>query len=160
MSTVKNVAPAVALALATTADDREHRRPHHRHVTDPGWLDPLTATIKFGDGAADDDTVGNCKTANATVTNVNPTAVIELVGTTVVNGTPTFVAHVGQSIPFKGTSADRGATTSQRRGTGTTARQRRTCRPRRWWNPPTPDLLPSPSVLPRNITDRCHRSGR
>ena len=108
--------------------------------------------------AADDDTVGSCKTANATASNVNPTAVIELAGATVVNGTLTFVAHVGQSIPFDGTSADPGSddlTTSWNGDDGPPAPDVSTPS---LVNPPTPDPLRARRCS-HATSRRCHSSG-
>ena len=50
--------------------------------------------------AADDDTTP-CKTLNAMVTNVNPTAVIDTTNTVTVNGVPTVIAHAGAKVDFK-----------------------------------------------------------
>ncbi len=188
--TVRNVAPVVAVAADGPKAENSAVRVNGV-VTDPGWLDPLTATIDFGDGAgaqalpgvvenarpdatltydvlhvygdngtftvtvcaADDDTTGNCKSTPVTVTNVDPTAVIDLTGTVLVNGIPTFLAHAGQTVPLSASSTDPGSddiTTTWNWDDGppvpdvTTLSQ---------VNPPLADPLPSPSVQPRAITD-------
>jgi hypothetical protein len=106
--------------------------------------------------ATDDDlaTTLPCGTTSVTVLNVNPTADIDLAGTVVINGVPTFVAHEGQVIPFEADSFDPGS--DDRRTT--------------WdWGdgPPSPDTnelslndpafnpdpFPSPTINPRTVTD-------
>ena len=88
------------------------------------------------------------------VTNVSPTATIDLAGTTLINGVPTFVANEGVPVPFKGRSTDPGSddlTLTWSWGDG----------------PPVPDVTtlylndsgagpdpdPSPSVNPRDVTE-------
>ena len=56
-----------------------------------------------------DDDTSTCQTIALTITNVNPTAVIDETGTFLVNGVPTFIAHEGVPVPFKATSFDPGS---------------------------------------------------
>ena len=47
---VSNVAPTVGRSRRTDRSRRTARSPSRGSITDPGWLDPLTATINYGDG--------------------------------------------------------------------------------------------------------------
>ena len=187
--TVDNVTPTVAI-------DPIAQRPENSAVTvtglvsDPGWLDPLTASIDWGDGtgpqplggtventrpdatlafsaqhtygddgvftvtvcAADDDTVGNCSLALATVTNVAPTATIDESGTVLVNGVPVVVARAGDSVSLSGRSTDPGSddlalTWIWDDGSPDTTTL--------YLNDPAfdPDPDPSPTINPRDVTD-------
>jgi hypothetical protein len=189
--TVRNVAPSVSPASITSVAENTATTVAGT-ITDPGWLDPLTATIDFGDGAgaqpltgtvenvrpdatftyslqhvygdngdftvtvcaADDDTTGNCRTVQVTVTNVNPTAAINTGGTTLVNGVPTYVTHVGSSVTFSGTSTDPGSDDLTLTWDWDDGAPTPDVSTTYLVNPPNPDLLPSPSIQPRNLTDQ------
>ena len=99
--------------------------------------------------AADDDTTP-CKTIAATVTNVEPTAVIDTSGTVSVNGVPTVIAHAGTSVDF-GVARHR---PRQRRPDGDLGLGRRTPldTSTSLVNPPAPDPPMSPSIQPRDIS--------
>ena len=106
--------------------------------------------------ATDDDgaSTAPCGTTQVTVLNVNPTAVIDLTGTVIVNGVPTFVAHEGQVIPFSGSSFDPGSddrTTTWDWGDGPPSPDTSALS----LNNPAfnPDPLPSPSINPRTVVD-------
>jgi fungalysin metallopeptidase (M36)/PKD domain-containing protein len=188
--TVTNVAPTVSVG-------NDGPKPENTSVTvsgvvtDPGWLDTLTATIDWGDGAvalpgtlenlrpdatltfsashtygddgiftvtvcaADDDTTGNCNSTNVTITNVKPTVTIDLTGTVLVNGVPTFIAHEGVPVPFAGRSTDPGSddlTLTWDWGDGGISPDVSTTF---FNNAPTntPDPDPSPQINPRDVTD-------
>jgi M6 family metalloprotease-like protein len=106
--------------------------------------------------ATDDDgaTTTPCGVTSIIVTNVDPTAVIDLAGTVLVNGVPTYVAHEGQVVPFAADSFDPGSDD----------------RTTTWdWDdgPPSPDTTklslndaafdpdpdPSPTINPRSVSD-------
>jgi len=98
--------------------------------------------------AADDDTTP-CKTVNATVTNVDPNAVIDTTNTVTVNGVPTVIAHAGANVDFKVRITDPGSddlavTWDWGDGSTPTATSYLV-------NPPTPDPPQSPSIQPRDI---------
>lgn len=100
-------------------------------ISDPGWLDPLTATVDWGDGAGpqalagtlenvrpdatlsfavahtygddgtftievcgSDDATSTCRSADAAITNTDPTAAISADGQTPYNGQKAFIAHM------------------------------------------------------------------
>jgi M6 family metalloprotease-like protein len=187
--TVTNVPPSVAI-------DPIASQPENTAVSvtgvvsDPGWLDPLTASIDWGDGsgqqplagvlenvrpdatlsfsaqhtygddgiftvtvcAADDDTVGNCSIALATVTNVPPTATIDESGTVLVNGVPVVIAQAGDPVSLSGRSTDPGSddltlTWIWDDGSPDTSTL--------YLNDPAfnPDPDPSPTINPRDVTD-------
>ncbi len=192
--TVNNIAPSVAVA-------NDGPRPENTTVTvsgvvsDPGWLDPLTATIDWGDGAvalpgvlenvrpdatltfsathvygdnglftvtvcaADDDTSNNCNSTLVSVTNVNPTAVIDKSGAIVVNGMAAFIGHEGVPMPFAGDSFDPGSddrTTTWNWGDLTPVVSSLSL------NDPgfNPDPFPSPTINPRTVHDaKSHTFG-
>ena len=197
--TVTNVAPTVS--AITTNSPRSEGAPTSISgtITDPGWLDPLSATIDFGDGAgaqpltgteehvrpdgsitynvnhvygddgtftikvcgADDDVSNICKTTQATVTNVNPTATIDETAATNVNGTQVLLAHAGQAVNLRGRSTDPGSDDLTLRwnwGDGTPLIDVSTTY---LVNPPATDPDPSPSVQPRDVTDlKPHAFGK
>ncbi len=98
--------------------------------------------------AADDDTTP-CKTLNATVTNVNPTAVIDTTNTVTVNGVPTVIAHAGAKVDFKVRITDPGSddlAVTWDWGDGSTPTPTSNL-----VNPPNPDPPKSPSIQPRDI---------
>jgi hypothetical protein len=196
--TVTNVAPTVG-TITTDAPKNENTATRITGaITDPGWLDVLTATIDFGDGngavalsgvadqtrpdasltydvshtygdngnyqvticAADDDTTNNCRSTNVGVRNVVPTAAISTVGSTLVNGVPTFVTHAGLPVSFSGSSTDPGSddlTLTWNWDDGAPAPDVSTTS---LVNPPNADPANSPSIQPRDVTDpRTHTFG-
>lgn len=121
-----------------------------------------SASKQYGDDGAftvsatvtDDDGGSGSDSFNLAVSNVAPTAAIDLTGAVLVNGVPTFIANVGVPLPFAGRSTDPGSddlTLTWSWGDG----------------PPVPDVStlylndagvgpdpdPSPSVNPRDVTD-------
>jgi hypothetical protein len=187
--TVNNVAPIVSLASDAPVNEGSSVKVRGT-VTDPGWLETLTATIDWGDGTtvepiigvlenirpdatlsfhvshiygdngsftvevcgSDDDTT-TCGTITLRVDNVNPTAEIDETGTVLVNGIPTFLAHAGEPVEFKGRSTDPGSDDlflSWDWGDGPPSPDVTTSY---LVNAPNPDLFPSPSVQPRDVTD-------
>ncbi|MEX2646197.1 MAG: PKD domain-containing protein [Gaiellaceae bacterium] len=185
--TVDNVAPTVSLGSNAP-------QPENTAVTvtgtisDPGWLDPLTATIDWGDGTpvenvagvlenvrpdatlvfavvhiygdngtftaevcgSDDDTT-TCEEIDLAITNVDPTAEIDLSGATLVNGIPTIFGEAGEPVDFSGRSQDPGSDDLTLRwawddGTPDTVTTYLV-------NPPLADPFPSPSIQPRDVTD-------
>jgi hypothetical protein len=153
-------------------------------------LDPLTATVDWGDGTpiqsiagilenvkpdatltfstahvygdngtftatvcgSDDDTT-TCNTIALQIDNVNPTAEIDETNTVLINGIPTFLAHAGDPLQFKGHSTDPGSddlTLSWDWDDGPPSPDVVTTY---LVNPPNPDPLPSPSIQPRDEFD-------
>lgn len=88
-------------------------------VTDGPPLDIGTASSskQYGDDGlfavsatvTDDDGGSGSDNFNLTVANVKPTAAIDLAGTTLINGVPTFIANEGVPVPFSGRSTDPGS---------------------------------------------------
>jgi len=160
-------------------------------ASDPGWLDGLTATIDWGDGAGsqtlagttenqrddatftfsqshtygdngvytvtvcvtDDDgaVTAPCGTTLVSMTNVNPTATIDESGAVSFNGVPTVIARAGTPQSLTGRSTDPGSddlwlTWSWADGSADTTTGYLV-------NPPLADLLKSPSIEPRDVTD-------
>jgi hypothetical protein len=102
---------------------------------------------------ADDDTT-TCQNILLTITNVNPTAVIDETGTILVNGVPTFIAHEGVPVLFTATSFDPGSddrTTTWDWGDGPPSPDSTKLS----LNDPSfnPDPDPSPTINPRTVTD-------
>ena len=199
--TVLNVRPTVGPITTNSPKPENTAITISGVITDPGWLDPLTATVNWGepggvavplagvlenvkpdatftytnvnhtygdDGvftiticAADDDTTGNCNSTNVTITNVNPTATIDETGTTNVNGTPVFFAHIGQPVAFKGRSTDPGSDDLTLRWNwddGGAPIDASTFYPNNPGIVPDPD--PSPTINPRDVTDnKSHAFG-
>ncbi len=183
--TIHNVAPSVSLSSNAPVNEGSAVTVTGT-VTDPGWLDPLTATIDWDDGtvepisgtlenvrpnatlsfsashtygdngtfaaevcASDDDTT-TCKTINLRVDNVDPTAAIDMSSAILINGVPTFLAQIGDTLPFSGRSTDPGSDDlgliwDWDDGSPLTISQSLV-------NPPNPDPFPSPSVQPRDVT--------
>jgi hypothetical protein len=146
---VSNVAPSLS-EVDVTSGPQEENNPVTvvATVTDPGWLDDLSATVDWNDGTpvqtiadliaeenarpnssggiditrtfgddgsftitvcgVDDDT-STCESRATTLTNVAPTATIDLAGATVINGTPTIVGEAGEPVSVQGHSTDRGS---------------------------------------------------
>jgi hypothetical protein len=182
--TVNNVAPSIALSSNTPTGENTTTTVSAT-ISDPGWLDSLSATIAWDGGtaqavsgttenarpdatltfsadktygdngtfsaqvcAADDDTTP-CSTISLQVTNTSPTAAIDLSGAVSVNGTPTIIAHAGQSVPFSGRSTDPGSDDLMLTwawGDGTSSSTTSLV------NPPATDPAISPSVQPRDVT--------
>jgi hypothetical protein len=187
--TVNNVAPSITLNPGTLNEGATGTL--IGTVSDPGWLDTLSATIDWGDGAppepiggtlentrpdatltfssthlfgdngsfsasicvADDDT-NNCTPLALTINNITPTVEISRSATVPVNGIPTFLLRAHEDLLFYARSQDPGSDDlalswdwddSGRSPDRTTLDL---------VNPPTPDPLPSPSVQPRDVTDR------
>jgi hypothetical protein len=100
--------------------------------------------------AHDDDTT-KCETIDLQVDNVAPTAEIDLSGTLLVNGVPTFLAHSGAPLDFSGRSTDPGSDDLLLNwdwGDGSPI-----VSTMYHVNPPHPDPYPSPSIQPRDVTD-------
>jgi hypothetical protein len=168
-------------------------------ITDPGWQDPLSATINFGDGTgtlplagaeeharpdgsityavnhtygddgtftitvcgADDDVANQCTTRAVTITNLNPTALIGLGGTTDVNGTPVILAHAGKPVAFSGRSTDPGSDDLTLRWDWDDGAPVIDVSTTSLVNPPNADPDPSASIQPRDVTDaRSHAFGQ
>ncbi|TDD58174.1 hypothetical protein E1263_20300 [Kribbella antibiotica] len=173
---VSNVAPAVTIDPAQVKTITEGSTLNAKaSFVDPGSADTHTASIDWGFGApttgsllmttvtgsraygdngsftvgvkvTDDDGGTGTATFPVTVTNVAPTAVIDESGATVVNGVPTFIAHSGQPVSFKGRSTDPGSddlALSWSFGATTNYLV----------NPPGTDPASSPSLQPRDVTD-------
>jgi len=129
--TAENARPDATLAFATT----------HTY----GDNGTFTVTVC----AADDDTKP-CSTVAVSVSNTQPTAVIDTTSTVSVNGVPTLIVHAGATAAFGVRVTDPGSddlTTTWDWRDGT-ALDRSTS----LVNPPVPDPLPSPSIQPRAIT--------
>jgi serine protease len=184
---VTNVAPTTTVnAIASVAENTSAANVTGL-VSDPGWLDPLTATVDWGDGSTSaasgtlentrpdatfsysgshfygdngtftvrvcgrDDDSSSCASTSVTVTNVNPTSVIDKSGATIVNGQPTVIAHAGQPVGFSGRSQDPGSddlvlTWNWADATPNTVTTY-------YNNGATPDPFPSPTINPRDVTD-------
>ncbi|WP_327133415.1 M36 family metallopeptidase [Streptomyces sp. NBC_01343] len=183
--TVANAAPVVTLQPVTPAGENGPIT-LTGEISDPGWLDPLTATVDWKDGAGpqeltgttendrpdatlsftaehtygddgtfpievcgrDDDT-GTCRTVDATIANIDPTAAISGDGQTTYNGQKAFIAHAGTPVAVTGASADPGSddlTLKWLWGDGTSDDLVSLV------NPPATDPDPSPSIQPRDVT--------
>ncbi|MEV4413782.1 M36 family metallopeptidase [Catellatospora sp. NPDC049609] len=183
--TVTNVAPAVTLNQIVATPENSGITLSGK-ISDPGWLDPLTATVNWDDGtgpqpltgtlenvrpdatltfsvphtygdngvyaievcAADDDVI-TCATIAATITNVNPTAVISGDGQTTYQGQQAFVTHAGEPVQVTGSSTDPGSddlTLTWAWGDGTSDALSSLV------NPPATDPAKSPSIQPRDVT--------
>ena len=129
--TTENVRPDGTLTVATT------------HT----YGDNGTYDVKVC--AADDDT-NPCTTVSATVTNVDPTAVIDTTGTVSVNGIPTVIVHAGTSSSFGVRVTDPGSDdlmTQWDWADGTPVSTSTSL-----VNSPNADPVKSPSIQPRDIT--------
>ena len=189
--TINNVAPAV-VTLGNNGPKFENTSVLISGlISDAGWLDGLTATVDWGDGAGpqpltgtvendrpnatltfseahtygdngsytvtvcgtDDDgaTTTPCKTTVVSMLNVNPTATIDESGTVSFNGVPTVIARAGTPQSLTGRSTDPGSddlwlTWSWADGSADTSTGYLV-------NSPLADLLGSPSIQPRDVTD-------
>lgn len=197
--TVANVAPAVS-AIATDAPAAENSPVSiSGTISDPGWRDPLSATIDFGDGGgpqtlsgveedvrpdgtitydvdhvygddgtftitvcgADDDVADICRSAAATIDNVDPAAAINEDDAVTINGTSVLLGNSGAPVDFAGRATDPGSDDLTLRWNwddGAPAIDRSTLF---LVNPPFPDPDPSPSVQPRDVSDEtAHAFGQ
>jgi PKD repeat protein len=125
----------------------------------PQNVGTVQATITYGDNGTftvqvnltDDDGGTGSDTFSVTVSNVDPTAVIDTSGATVINGIPTFMGAAGSPISFTGNSSDPGSDDLTLRwfwddGTPDTVTLSLV-------NPPAADPPASPTVQPRAVTD-------
>jgi hypothetical protein len=192
---VTNVAPSVLNLASNGPKDEGEAITVTGTISDPGWLEVLTATIDWGDGTGvqaiaggtlenvrpnatlsfsvshsygddsgagtftatvcglDDDT-STCAPIALTITNEPPTAVIDLTGTVLINGIPTFLAHEGVPVPFEADSFDPGSddrTTTWDWGDGAPSPDTSKLSLNDVNFNPDPD--PSPTVNPRTVTD-------
>jgi hypothetical protein len=101
-----------------------------------------------------DDDTSTCDDLAIEVDNVDPTAEIDESATVLINGVPTFVAHAGEPVDFEGRSTDPGSDDlflSWDWGDGLPTPDVTTTY---LVNPPNPDPFPSPTIQPRDLTDR------
>lgn len=134
-------------------------------VTDPGGPgQPLqgtvSATYRYGDNddgagfpitvtVTDDDDGAGSDTLAQTVDNVDPTLAIDEGDTVLLDGTPTVVAHAGDDVDFDAGATDPGSddlTATWDFDDGSTDVLTSLVAP------PLVDLLPSPTVDPRDVT--------
>jgi hypothetical protein len=116
----------------------------------------FSASHTYGDNGtftakvcAADDHAKPCKDLTITVTNVDPTAVIDTSGSVAVNGVPTVIAHAGTQVDFGVRITDPGSddlTTTWDWDDGTPVDTATSL-----VNPPDPDPPSSPSIQPRDI---------
>lgn len=99
-----------------------------------------------------DDDTSTCQTIPLTITNVDPTAEIDVSGAIDINGKPTIIGQAGQPVTFNGDMTDPGsddlvATWIWGDGTPNTVTT--------YLNDPNfnPDPDPSPTINPRDVTD-------
>jgi hypothetical protein len=187
--TVNNVTPTVTLNQTGPVDEGDPITVIGV-ISDPGWLDILTATIDWGDGSpvtpisgvlennrpdatltftvahvfgdngtfnaticgSDDDSTA-CGMIALQVDNVDPTAEIDETDTTVINGIPTFLAHAGEPIEFRGRSTDPGSDDLYLSWDWDDGLPSPDVTTIYLVNPPNPDPFPSPSIQPRDVTD-------
>jgi len=117
------------------------------HQYGDNGLFPVTVTVTDDDGGVGSDAI------NVTVNNIDPTAEIDETDTILVNGIPTFIAHIEEPLDFSGRSTDPGSDDlflSWDWDDGPPSPDVTTAY---LVNPPDPDPFPSPSVQPRDITD-------
>lgn len=104
-----------------------------------------------------DDDTSTCQTIPISITNVAPTATIDLGGTVDLGGRPTFLTRAGTGLTFVGTSLDPGSDDLRLTwdwGDGPPSPDVTTVS---LVNPPNVDPFPSASVQPRNVADRQTR---
>ena len=129
---------------AAAAGNETGAAPTFTAVGDDGVF-PVCLRVTDPFGASDI----NCTTV--TVNNVDPTADIDLSGSILINGVPTFLAHAGDPLDFSGRSTDPGSDDLTVRwdwGDGSPVESTTYL-----VNPPNPDPFPSPSIQPRDVTD-------
>jgi len=101
---------------------------------------------------SDDDT-STCQTIALQIDNVNPNVEIDKTNTVLVNGTPTFLAHADEPLDFGGRSIDPGSDDLFLSWDWDDGPPSPDVTTTYLVNPPDPDLFPSPSVQPRDVTD-------
>lgn len=135
------------------------------HTGPPAVTGDVSASHVYGDNGSftvgakvTDDDGGTSSTGfTVAVSNVAPTAVIDESGAVVVNGVPTFIAHSGQPLTFKGRSTDPGSDDLNLSWNWNDGSQVATPY---LVNPPGTDPASSPSVQPRDVTDtKAHTFG-
>ncbi|MGH3136988.1 MAG: S8 family serine peptidase [Gaiellaceae bacterium] len=137
ITTVVTQGPPLDIGTATSSK---------QYGDDGGFTVSATVTDDDGDSGSDSFVLA--------VSNVNPTATIDLTGTTLINGVPTFVATEGVPVPFSGRSTDPGSddlTLTWSWGDGAPVPDVATLYLNDAGLNPDPD--PSPSVNPRDVTD-------
>jgi hypothetical protein len=137
--TVNNVDPIVSMSITNNAINEGGSTSVSATFTDQGTLDTHSATVNWDDGlgaqavtlvalangvshvygdngvfsvqvtVTDDDTGSHSRSGNVTVSNVDPSADIDETGSVLINGVPTFLASVGDSLNFSGRSTDPGS---------------------------------------------------
>jgi PKD repeat protein len=125
----------------------------------PANVGTVSATITYGDNGSytvtvdltDDDGGTGDDSFVVTVSNVAPTAVIDVSGATLINGIPTFMGTAGAPMSFTGGSDDPGSDDLTLRwswddGTADTVTTSLV-------NPPGADPAASPTVQPRAVTN-------
>jgi hypothetical protein len=117
------------------------------HQYGDNGLFPVTVTVTDDDGGAGSDAF------DVTVNNIDPTAEIDEADTILVNGIPTFIAHVGEPLDFSGRSTDPGSDDLFLSWDWDDGPPSPDVTTEYLVNPPDPDPFPSPSVQPRDITD-------
>ena len=178
--TVDNVPPTVTLQPISSTTENSSIQLDWL-VSDPGWLDVLTATVDWDDGqgpqalagslenvrpdatlsgltahtygdngtytitvcGSDDDGATSCENVDATITNIDPTAVL---------AEELYIAHVGEDVVVEGNSTDPGSDdleavwdwdiTDLDPATSTVISL---------VNPPDADPAKSPSIQPRDV---------
>jgi subtilisin family serine protease len=145
----------------TPASDTSAPTPAVTTEGPPADQGTVTDTFQYGDDGVftitvtvtDDDGGTHSASFNLTVGNVSPTATIDETGTTLINGTPAFIAHAGDPVDFTGDSTDPGSddlTLSWDWDDGAPAPDVSTAY---LVNPPATDPDPSPDVDPRDVSD-------
>jgi M6 family metalloprotease-like protein len=113
---------------------------------------PVTVTV------TDDDGGSGSGSFDLTVNNLDPTAEIDESGAILINGIPTFLAHVGEPLDVRGRATDPGSDDlflgwDWDDGSPVVTLEDLV-------HPPDPDPFPSPDVEPRDVTDaRTHTFG-
>lgn len=85
--TVNNVAPTVSGVSSDSPKDENTVLTVNATISDPGWLDPLTATIDWGDGAGP-------QTVTGTLENERPNATLTIAATHTYGDDGTFTVTV------------------------------------------------------------------
>jgi len=107
----------------------------------------VTVAVTDDNGGTGSDTVV------LTVNNVAPTAAIDLSGTILINGVPTFLANAGEDVDFSANSTDPGSDDLRLRWDWDDGPPSPDVVFDSLVNPPGSDPLPSPSVQPRDVTN-------
>jgi hypothetical protein len=133
-------------------------------VTTPGPPEDqgtISGTRQYGDNGVftvtaqivDDDGGSGSDSVTVTVNNIAPTTDIDETGTVLINGVPTFLANADDPVDFSAQSTDPGSddlTLTWDWDDGPPAPDVTVVS---LVNPPGADLLPSPDVDPRDVTD-------